>query len=126
LTDAARRGLVADLSALCQRCRGYGMVKRLGGECVCPRCSGDGWDPPLSQCPKCREWITDLDGFGVVVHGACGYCSHASVNGDVCGLCGGMACDVCGATGYVFDSDGEEDNCSAGCYHGYVRPTHLR
>ncbi len=46
---------------------------------------------PLTQCPHCREWLEDLDGFGVLRHEACGYCSHAVVGGDACELCGETA-----------------------------------
>jgi len=41
-----------------------------------------------AQCPQCKAWVDDMDGFGVLRHEACGYCSHASVTGAVCGLCG--------------------------------------
>lgn len=43
---------------------------------------------PLTACPRCGVWVPDLDGFGVLYHEACGYCQHASVTGDRCGLCG--------------------------------------
>lgn len=48
---------------------------------------------PKTQCPKCGEWIEDMDGFGVLAHKACGYCSHPSQDGDgegdfICGICG--------------------------------------
>lgn len=45
-------------------------------------------DAVQSQCPRCGEWVEDLDGFGVLAHEACGYCSHPSCDGDVCTLCG--------------------------------------
>jgi hypothetical protein len=47
--------------------------------------------PPQSQCPQCRAWQDDLDGFGVLVCAACGYCEHASQSGQdgwwVCNAC---------------------------------------
>lgn len=45
-------------------------------------------ETPESQCPKCGEWVEDLDGFGVLHHPACGYCSHPSRTDGVCDLCG--------------------------------------
>lgn len=40
-----------------------------------------------SLCPRCGEWVDDFDGFGVLAHAACGYCSHPSLTGGVCGIC---------------------------------------
>ena len=45
-------------------------------------------ETPETQCPRCGDWVEDCDGFGVLCHVRCGYCSHASVDGGVCGLCG--------------------------------------
>lgn len=45
-------------------------------------------DTPQSLCPKCHEWVDDFDGFGVLAHDKCGYCSHPSITGGVCGICG--------------------------------------
>lgn len=51
-------------------------------------------ETPQSQCPKCGKWVDDLDGFGVLAHtkpayaDGCGYCSHPSRDGGVCGICG--------------------------------------
>ena len=50
-------------------------------------------DTPQSQCPKCGKWIDDHDGFGVLAHDECGYCSHPSAQGNERGQ---MICDVCG------------------------------
>lgn len=41
-----------------------------------------------ATCPRCGDEVEDLDGFGVVAHERCGYCSHASIDGDTCNLCG--------------------------------------
>ena len=43
---------------------------------------------PVMYCPKCGEPLIDWDGFGVLYHGACGYCVHATLDGDVCAACG--------------------------------------
>jgi hypothetical protein len=48
---------------------------------------------PEMACPKCGKEMPDFDGFGVLAHIApmpdpCGYCSHPSIDGDVCGICG--------------------------------------
>ena len=43
---------------------------------------------PSAQCPKCKEWLADYDGMGVLYHDECGYCSHASITDDVCQFCG--------------------------------------
>lgn len=48
---------------------------------------GIGTGTPESQCPKCREWVPDYDGFGVLAHGACGFCSHPSQTGGICDVC---------------------------------------
>lgn len=48
---------------------------------------------PQTQCPKCGDWLDDLDGFGVLRHAACGYCAHPS--GTVLND-GSEQCDVCG------------------------------
>jgi len=46
-------------------------------------------DTPKTQCPRCGAWVEDFDGFGVLAHEACGYCSHPSGYGGVCQICGG-------------------------------------
>lgn len=45
-------------------------------------------NPDMIECPKCGIKQEDFDGFGVLYCEACGYCTHASVNGTVCTLCG--------------------------------------
>mgnify|MGYP001562312316 CR=1 FL=1 len=55
-------------------------------------------DMPDSQCPRCKAWLPDYDGFGVLAHtkpaypDGCGYCKHPAVDrtaaGWVCGFCG--------------------------------------
>lgn len=51
-------------------------------------------DPALlSTCPKCGALVEDLDGFGVLAHDACGYCSCPSIDGDTCSICGKTADD---------------------------------
>ena len=49
-------------------------------------------DYPTVICPGCGAEITDYDGFGVLYHEACGYCTHASISG----VDGRMVCDLCG------------------------------
>lgn len=44
--------------------------------------------PAQTFCPKCGKPVEDLDGFGVLIHDECGYCSHPDVYGDVCRACG--------------------------------------
>lgn len=73
---------------------GVGTVR---GNPGCPSCH---WSPQppdadddtqviiLIACPECGESQEDLDGFGVLHCPKCGYCTHASVTGSVCGLCG--------------------------------------
>jgi hypothetical protein len=39
------------------------------------------------MCPQCHTLIDDFDGFGVLAHDACGYCSHPSLTGGVCEIC---------------------------------------
>lgn len=41
----------------------------------------------MIECPKCGAEQEDFDGFGVLYCEKCGYCTHASVDGNVCGLC---------------------------------------
>ncbi len=43
---------------------------------------------PQSQCPKCKRWQTDWDGFGVLKCEHCDYCEHASITSGVCEFCG--------------------------------------
>ncbi len=44
-------------------------------------------DIPQAQCPRCLQWQSDLDGFGVLKCAVCEYCQHPSIDGHVCGLC---------------------------------------
>lgn len=41
-----------------------------------------------SICPKCGGSVEDLDGFGVLIHDPCGYCSHPDSYGGHCRHCG--------------------------------------
>jgi hypothetical protein len=45
-------------------------------------------DPVMVACAKCGREQEDCDGFGVLYCESCGHCTHASVTGDICGLCG--------------------------------------
>lgn len=42
----------------------------------------------IVSCPSCGAEQEDLDGFGVLFCPSCGYCTHVSVTGFICGLCG--------------------------------------
>lgn len=42
----------------------------------------------MIACPRCAAEQEDFDGFGVVHCEACGYCTHPSATGGVCGICG--------------------------------------
>lgn len=43
----------------------------------------------LSACPKCGGLVEDPDdGFGVLFHDECGYCSHPDAYGGACSNCG--------------------------------------
>ncbi len=60
------------------------------GERICPRCDRlrDRLDDTnLSICPMCGGYVEDLDGFGVLAHDACGYCSHPDRYGGECTIC---------------------------------------
>ena len=54
----------------------------------------DSDDQPEMQCPKCKAWLPDFDGFGVLAHtkpayaDGCGYCSHPALADGVCEICG--------------------------------------
>lgn len=50
-------------------------------------------DYPTVQCPQCKAEHADMDGFGFLICGECGYCTHptSSLHDDgkwYCGLCG--------------------------------------
>lgn len=47
----------------------------------------DSKDVPQAQCPRCKRWQDDHDGFGVL-RCSCGYCSHAAATAGLCDLCG--------------------------------------
>ena len=47
-------------------------------------------DVPDVQCQRCKVW-QDMDGFGVLHCGECGYCKHASRLDGVCQFCGDTA-----------------------------------
>lgn len=40
------------------------------------------------ECPQCGQEQEDFDGFGVLYCPECGFCTHASITGDRCDLCG--------------------------------------
>lgn len=44
-------------------------------------------DVPKAQCPRCKRWHDDYDGFGVLVCTDCGYCAHPSATNGKCDLC---------------------------------------
>lgn len=54
----------------------------------------DDEDMPTMTCPQCKREEPDFDGFGMLAHTkpayehGCGYCTHPSCDGGVCGICG--------------------------------------
>ena len=54
----------------------------------------DSDDQPEMQCPQCKAWLPDFDGFGVLAHtkpayaDGCGYCAHPALADGVCEICG--------------------------------------
>lgn len=75
---------------LCRKRRGW-YERPAEGEHLCGRCEelrdriAEG---ELSVCPKCGGYVEELDGFGVLAHDRCGYCSCPSIDGDTCSICG--------------------------------------
>lgn len=61
----------------------------------------------MSVCPSCGTEVEDLDGFGVLAHDECGYCSHPSMTGTALYRGGRKIwkCDACSAL--VVDMDQE-------------------
>lgn len=55
------------------------------------------------DCPQCGAAHEDHDGFGVLYCSACGYCTHATRNGDVCAFCGKRVktCERCQGHGSI-------------------------
>ena len=51
-------------------------------------CSGKGFEPEISACPRCGREQEDFDGFGVIHCRACGYCKHPSAYDGKCDICG--------------------------------------
>jgi rubrerythrin len=45
-------------------------------------------DYPSVECPSCRASAPDMDGFGFLRCPNCGHCTHPSLAGDKCTLCG--------------------------------------
>jgi hypothetical protein len=58
--------------------------------CVCgdPTLCGTVDPELLAVCPKCGDLAADVDGLGVLIHDACGYCSHPDSYDGVCRNCG--------------------------------------
>lgn len=56
-------------------------------------------EQPMMTCPQCGAELEDFDGFGVLAHtqpaydDGCGYCTHPSRDGGVCGICGDVEDD---------------------------------
>lgn len=42
----------------------------------------------IVNCPKCGKEQIDQDGFGCLYCHHCGYCTHPSIDGEECNLCG--------------------------------------
>jgi hypothetical protein len=65
-------------------------------------------EQPVMQCPRCKAWMPDFDGVGVLAHTSppyedgCGFCTHPSCDQDaeghsVCGICSArtLHCESC-------------------------------
>lgn len=48
----------------------------------------DDRDSVYMACPACGDVQEDYDGFGVQFCEVCRYCTHSSISGDTCDLCG--------------------------------------
>lgn len=46
---------------------------------------------PKAQCPRCKLWQPDEDGFGVLYCKHCKYCAHPAATDGKCDLCGELA-----------------------------------
>lgn len=68
-------------NVLCNEC-----YDQLG--CAYSEARDDELETPIMECPQCHAEQEDHDGFGVLYCEQCGYCVHASVDGDICGFCG--------------------------------------
>jgi hypothetical protein len=85
---------------------------------------------PQVPCPKCHALQEDRDGFGVLHCAACGYCSHPSRTGGVCGLCGHVEAPPC-ASGHEWSNDYGNDwkpdpgtPCDCGARRWQEQPTY--
>lgn len=47
----------------------------------------DDEEMPTMRCPRCGQLEPDMDGFGMLAHAPCGYCTHPSITDGVCGIC---------------------------------------
>ena len=68
--------------------RRRGITCRPGCACGDPTVCGTVDPDLLSPCPKCGSLVEDLDGFGVLIHDECGYCSHPDSYDGRCRHCG--------------------------------------
>jgi len=41
----------------------------------------------VAVCPSCDGEVFDFDGFGVLAHEDCGWCSHPAIDDGQCGIC---------------------------------------
>lgn len=74
-----------------------------GSDCACDCHAVGKCSAILMACPQCGAEQEDFDGFGVLACSACGYCTHPSRTGDICGLCGKRVstCERCQGRGSI-------------------------
>jgi hypothetical protein len=79
--------LIADLS------RNVAMLIRAVRTAMPAYARSIGQDPDavIAYCPRCLAAVVDSDGLGVPCHKPCGYCTHPSMDGTTCQVCGAEA-----------------------------------
>lgn len=92
----------------------------------CPSCF---WTPEqepeahlriMVACPNCEAAQEDLDGFGVCFCPECGFCTHMSIDGDICNICKKRItpCKECHGRGTLQGHAGIDDGAECGACEG--------